>query len=228
MKMRLEKLLSSQGIGSRNIVKQYIKYQNVLVNNKIIIDPGYKVDTLLDDIIFNGEKIIYKEFLYIALNKPKGYVCATKDNLNPPVLELIDENLRKNLHIVGRLDKDTTGLVLLTNDGKWSHDLKAPKKCIEKEYHVTLKETLTDAMIISLLSPMKLDDKLLKPVKIKKISSNEASIILIEGKHHQIKRMFNIVGNEVIELNRIRIGKLKLSDLNLREGNFKEIDNKEI
>ena len=224
MNIRLEKMISSQNNWSRKQVKKEIKMGKVLVDNKIQKDPSFKINPLINEVIFNQEKIEYKEFVYIVLNKPKNYVCATKDNFQATVMELIDQYSNLKLHIVGRLDKDTTGMVLLTNDGEWSHKLKSPKANIEKEYEVVLKHDFTESMLIKIQSEMILDNKILKPIKIIKNEKNKCNIILTEGKYHQIKRMFHMVDNEVIELNRIRIGKLNLKELELEIGDWKEID----
>ncbi len=225
MKIRLEKIISSQNNWSRKQTKKSIQLGNILVDNKIERDPSLKIDPLISKIIFDGKVVVYKEFVYIALNKPKNYLCATKDNFQSTILELIDEYSHLNLHIVGRLDKDTTGLVLLTNDGIWSHKLKSPKINVEKEYEVTLKNNLTELAIKKLQGKIILDNKILKPIKIIPKQPNTCNVILTEGKYHQIKRMFHMVDNEVIELNRIRIGKLELKDLNIAIGEWKEINN---
>lgn len=224
MKIRLEKFISSQNFGSRNCVRKSIKSKKVSVNGKITIDYSLKIDPLIDKVKFDNKIIEYKKFIYIALNKPKSYICATKDYLNKTVIELIDGYQDFNLQIVGRLDKDTTGLVLLTNDGDWSHKLKAPKSNTQKEYEVTLKNKLTKMMIEKIQSEFILDNKTLKPIIFIKKSDNKCNIILTEGKYHQIKRMFHLIGNEVIELNRIRIGEFKLEDFKIKIGEWKEID----
>ncbi len=224
MKIRLEKIISSQNNLSRKQVKKLIQLGNVLVNDKIEKNPSLKIDPLINKVIFNNKIIEYKEFIYIALNKPKKYICATKDNFQPTILELVNEYSHFNLHIAGRLDKDTTGLVLLTNDGNWSYKLKGPKANIEKEYEVTLKHNLTKSMIKQLQGEIILDNKILKPIKIIQKEINTCNIILSEGKYHQIKRMFHLVDNEVVELNRIRIGRLRLEDLDIAIGEWKEIN----
>lgn len=224
MKMRLEKFMASQNFGSRSEVKKIIKSGDVFVDNQQILDPAFKVDPNQNKISFNNEIIEYKKFLYIALNKPKNYVCASKDNLHSTVLDLVEQYQNFDLHIVGRLDKDTTGLVLLTNDGVWSHKLKSPKSNTEKEYEVTLEKPLDKLMIEKIQSKLILDNKILKPIKFKQTEANKCNVILTEGKYHQVKRMFHLIGNEVTELNRIRIGNFQLKDFNLKPGKWKEIN----
>ncbi len=222
MKIRLEKFISSQNFGTRSEVKKIIKSGGIFVDNKIQKDGSIKIDPLINRVSINNILIEYHEFIYIALNKPKNYVCATKDNVNLTVIDLIDKYKNMKLHIVGRLDKDTTGLVLLTNNGNWSHKLKSPNSNTNKEYEVTLKKPLDDLMIKKLKSQLILDKKVLKPIMIIKIKLNHCNVILTEGKFHQVKRMFKLVGNEVIELNRISIGEYKLKDFNIPLGNWKE------
>ncbi len=224
MKKRLEKIISSQNNLSRKEIKKEIKIGNVLVDGQIQKDPAFKINPLINKIVFKNEEIEYQEFIYIVLNKPKNYVCATKDKDQSTIMDLINRYNNFDLHIVGRLDKDTTGIVLLTNDGQWTHELKSPKKNVEKEYEVVLKNNLTEEMIINIQAEMKLDNKILKPIKITNNVMNKCNITLTEGKYHQIKRMFYNVGNEVVELNRIRVGNLKLNDLNLLIGEWKDID----
>ncbi|MGL5733116.1 MAG: pseudouridine synthase [Metamycoplasmataceae bacterium] len=224
MKIRLEKFISSQNFGSRNNVKKIIKAKRVMVDGLIIDDYSLKIDPLVNKVSIDNKVIDYKEFIYIVLNKPKDYVCANKDSLNKTVFDLINKYENSNLHIVGRLDKDTTGLVLLTNNGNWSHKLKSPKSNTEKEYNVILKSKLTDEMIIKIQSDIILDKKILKPIKFIQTGDNSCNIILTEGKYHQVKRMFHYVGNEVLELNRTRIGEFKLEDFDIKIGEWKEFD----
>ncbi|MGL5617746.1 MAG: pseudouridine synthase [Metamycoplasmataceae bacterium] len=224
MKIRLEKFISSQNFGSRNQVKKMIKAKRIKVDYKIVDDYSFKIDPHINKVLIDNKIIDYKDFIYIVLNKPKGYVCANKDKLNKTVFDLINKYENTNLHIVGRLDKDTTGLVLLTNDGDWSHKLKSPKSNTEKEYNVLLMNKLTNEMVVKIQSNIILGNKILKPIRFLKTSDNSCNVILTEGKYHQIKRMFHFVGNEVLELNRSRIGKFRLEDLKIKIGAWKEIN----
>ncbi len=161
---------------------------------------------------------------YLAMNKSAGYVCSNSDHDGISILNIIDFHyLKKGIHIVGRLDKDTTGLVLLTNDGEFTHKLKNPKSNIEKEYVVTLKTPLDKQMLNQLKQPMKMDGKWLKPFEVNNVIDNTCHVIIREGKYHQIKRMFHAVNNEVIALQRIRIGNLTLASLDLALDEYMEI-----
>lgn len=222
MKIRIEKILLSQNFGTRKEVKSIIKKGFVFVNGNIIKDCSLKVDPIIDKLIVNDKEVKYKEFIYIALNKPKDYICATKDNNERTVMTLLEKYKNIKLHIVGRLDKDTTGLVILTNDGNWSHNLKSPKSNTEKEYEVVLKKPLNDLMVKKINSEFYLDNKKLKPIIFKQTSLTTCNIILTEGKYHQVKRMFHLIDNEVLNLKRIRIGNIKLNDLDIIEGKTKE------
>lgn len=225
MKIRLEKFMSSQNFGTRSEVKKIIKLGYVMVDKKTISNPSFKLDPLTCKVAVNNKDVEYQKYIYIALNKPKNYVCASNDNLHMTIFDLIDSNYKNaNLHIVGRLDKDTTGLVIITNDGNWSHKLKSPKSNTEKEYEVVLGKPLTELMIEKIKSQLVLDNKILKPIKFKKTGLNTCNIILTEGKYHQVKRMFHLIDNEVIELNRIRVGDFRLKELNILIGEWREIN----
>ena len=218
--MRLDKFISNNSAFSRNEASKIIRSGNVKVNDQIIKDTSFCVDENSDIIIVYNKIINYQKYHYIILYKPKGYICSNSNIDGISILNLIDEPSIKNLHIVGRLDKDTTGIVILTNDGGFTHNLKNPKYNIEKEYEVTLKKTFTNQMYNTLKSGIKLDGKILKPFKIHNVNDNKLNIILTEGKHHQIKRMFSAVNNEVIDLKRIRIANLLLNNFDLNEGEY--------
>lgn len=222
--MRLDKFIANNTFYSRKEVNKIIRKKMVLVNDKIIIEAAYKIDVLNDIVKINDLVISNKEFIYLALNKPKDYICSNSDKEGESVLNLIEENNWKNLHIIGRLDKDTTGLVLITNDGQFTHKIKNNKYYVEKEYEVVLEKEFTKEMFEELQKDIVLDGKKLKPFQILNINKNKLNIILIEGKYHQIKRLFAIVKNPVLELKRIRVGKINLYNLNLNEGEYQEID----
>ncbi len=222
--MRLDKFIANNTSFSRKESNKIIRKEQVLVNNKIIIDAAYQIDAQNDIIKINNLVISHKEFIYLVLNKPKDYICSSSNKEGESVLNLIEQNNWKNLHIVGRLDKDTKGLILITNDGQFTHKIKSNKYHVEKEYEVVLEKEFTNIMFQELEKDIFLDGKKLKPFQILNINKNKLNIILIEGKYHQIKRIFKIVKNPVIELKRIRIGKIRLQDLNLNEGEYKEID----
>lgn len=222
--MRLDRFIANNTFYSRKEVSKIIRKKIVKVNNLIVTDGAYLIDIKIDEVKIDDLVITNNQFVYLVLNKPKDYICSSSNNEGNSILNLIDENKWKNLHIVGRLDKDTTGLILITNDGQFTHKIKSKKYCIEKEYEVILEKEFTNKMLEELQTDIFLDGKKLKPFQIFNINKNCLNIILIEGKYHQIKRIFEIVKNPVIELKRIRIGNIKIHDLNLNEGEYKEID----
>ncbi|UVD81729.1 pseudouridine synthase [Mycoplasma iguanae] len=170
-----------------------------------------------------------KEFIYLALNKPKGYVSALKDNLNPTILELVQEPTQ-NLHIVGRLDKDTTGLILLTNDGSFTHRITHPKKHVAKNYEVTLLKPFSEKDKEFLEKPFAIDygKTPIKGGKVNILNEYKIHLAIQEGKYHQVKKMIFNIDNEVVALHRIAIGKLKLSDLKLEIGQYKKIKKEDV
>ena len=165
-----------------------------------------------------------KDKIYIALNKPAGYVSALKDNLHPVISSIIKEDI-KGLHIVGRLDKDTTGLIILTNDGAYTHRATHPKKHVEKTYKVTSKEPLADNLKEIFEGGMSIDHGKtpLKPAKYEKLSDYECLLTITEGKFHQVKKMFFAVDNEVLKLHRTSFDNIELDDLNIQIGEYKFI-----
>lgn len=220
--MRLDKYLANSGIGSRSEVKKFIISKNVTVNGSIVINPEYKVSEN-DEIKFKDNIITYKKYVYLMLNKPQGFVSAVFDNYHKTVLDLIKEYKTYNLFPVGRLDIDTEGLLILTNDGKFSHNVISPKKDIFKTYYVILKNNINIEEKKLIENGITLDDGYItKKSKIKLIRDNEVEISICEGKFHQVKRMFKAVNNEVKFLKRIKIGKLIL-DENLKLGSYKEL-----
>ncbi len=221
MKIRLDKYLSNNTEFSRSHIHKLIKCGYIFVNGKEVNDIAIKIDPDLDQINIEDEVVQQVGNIYIALNKPKQYLCTNSYEEDcPSILTLINETYAHDLHIVGRLDKDTTGLVILTNDGQFTHKIKNPKSNIDKEYEVILDKPLTNEMINKLKQPIKMDGKLLKPSLITNVAENKCNITIKEGKYHQIKRLFEMVNNKVVELNRIRIGNLKLNELNLELGYY--------
>lgn len=231
-KLRLDKILSHMGYLSRSEVKKACKQGIISVNNKIVKDYGLQVDTSKDEIILNGEKVAYKEFVYIMLNKPDGYLSATYDKKDKIVLDLIDKKyLAFEPFPVGRLDKDTEGLLVLTNDGKLSHRILSPKKHIPKTYYAKIKGKVDEFDIKEFEKGVTLDDGYVTmPSTLKILKSDEISEIELtihEGKFHQVKRMFESVGKKVIYLKRISMGKLEL-DKNLALGEYRELTEEEV
>ncbi len=215
--MRIDRFLVLKGIGSRKEVQKILKKGLILVNEEVIKDPKYKISE--DDVItFDEYEFIYNEFKYFILNKPKDCVSATVDNLHKTVIDLlVDEDYQTDIFPVGRLDIDTTGFLLLTNDGDLSHRLLSPKKHVDKVYEVTIKTPLTDNDIKRLSSGVLiLDDYKTKPATVNVISDNIIHLTISEGKFHQVKEMLKAVDNEVVQLKRIKFGNVDLpSDLEL-------------
>lgn len=231
-KMRVDKLLSNVGVASRAELKKYCKQGLISVNGKVINNPGVQVDSESDDIRFNGEKIVYREFVYIMLNKPDGYISATFDKYDPIVLDLIDQSyLVFEPFPVGRLDKDTEGLLVLTNDGQLAHRVLSPKKHVPKTYYAKIQGKVTEEDILAFEKGVILDDGYeTMPSQLKILKSDDMSEIELtihEGKFHQVKRMFESVGKEVVYLKRLSMGKLKL-DESLKLGEYRELTEEEV
>ena len=231
-KMRVDKLLSNVGVASRAELMKYCKQGLISVNGKVINNPGVQVDSESDDIRFNGEKIVYREFVYIMLNKPDGYISATFDKYDPIVLDLIDQSyLVFEPFPVGRLDKDTEGLLVLTNDGQLAHRVLSPKKHVPKTYYAKIQGKVTEEDILAFEKGVILDDGYeTMPSQLKILKSDDMSEIELtihEGKFHQVKRMFESVGKKVVYLKRLSMGKLKL-DESLGLGEYRELTEEEV
>ena len=231
-KMRVDKLLSNVGVASRAELKKYCKQGLISVNGKVINNPGVQVDSESDDIRFNGEKIVYREFVYIMLNKPDGYISATYDKYDPIVLDLIDQSyLVFEPFPVGRLDKDTEGLLVLTNDGQLAHRVLSPKKHVPKTYYAKIQGKVTEEDILAFEKGVILDEGYeTMPSQLKILKSDDMSEIELtihEGKFHQVKRMFESVGKKVVYLKRLSMGKLKL-DESLKLGEYRELTEEEV
>ena len=223
--MRLDKYLANSGVGSRSIVKRLIKDKRVKVNGEIIRSDSFNVDETKDIVLFDDLEVKYKEFYYILLNKPQGYVSAVIDNVYPPVTDLLPEYNFANLFPVGRLDVDTTGVLLLTNDGDLAHKLISPKYHVDKEYKVEVDKTLTTSLIESFKNGIELDGELTLPAELKLLSDKVALLTLHQGKFHQVKRMFKAFGYNVVSLERTRFAFLTLD--NLPRGEYRELTQKE-
>ena len=221
--MRLNKYISSLNIASRREADKLIKDGKVKVNGEIIINPAIQVgenDKIICDIEdYKNEKI------YIKLNKPVGYVVSNNKKEGKPIYKLLDEEL-KNLYPVGRLDKDSKGLILFTNDGIFSRKIIGEESECEKEYYVKLEGNISDGALKKLEFGISLDGKKLKPAIVKRVSKNSFNIILKEGRNRQIRRMCEKVGFEVILLKRLRISNIYLNDL--QEGKFEYLTKDEI
>lgn len=219
---RLDKVISNYTEYSRSDVKKLLRNKKVKVNGEVIRDYDYKVDKETDEILVDDIRLEVIDNIYIALNKPEGYISATEDRDCKTVLDLIKENvIRSKIFPVGRLDKDTTGLIILTSDGKFSHDIVSPKKHVDKVYDATLDVPVTDKMIKDFEKGVVLGDEKCLPAKLEILSSNVGRVTLREGKYHQVKRMFEAFGAKVVKLNRIQIGNYALpEDLKLGEYKF--------
>ena len=227
--MRIDKAIASQGAFSRKDVKQLLKSGRVRVNGTCVSDPATQVDEVSDVIEIDGQPINFKKHIYIMLNKPKGVVSATDDKVHKTVIDLVPDELKRNgLFPAGRLDGDTTGFVLITDDGEFAHNMLSPRHHVEKTYLVTLAEPLTDAMITKVSEGIELKDgAICLPASVEKIDDKTAYIRIVEGKYHQIKRMFAAAGNRVVELERTAIGGLQL-DKTLALGECREINDNEL
>ncbi|MBQ8741647.1 MAG: rRNA pseudouridine synthase [Clostridia bacterium] len=213
-KQRLDKFISNQLILSRKIVRTGIQRGRATVNGTVVRDAGAIIDADNDSIVYEGAAIGYKEYVYILMNKPKGILSASNDKSRKTVVDLVPEHIkRQGLFPVGRLDKDTTGLLLITDDGVFAHNCISPKKAISKSYIAGLDGAVNDDMIIGFKEGVVLADGThCKPATLERISENVARIIITEGKYHQIKRMFGTVGLGVNTLHREAIGGLALPD----------------
>ncbi len=220
------------GYGSRKEVKPLFKKGKVFVNDQIVKDPSIKVDPEKEKVQVDGQEVEYKPYIYVMMNKPKGVICATHDKLHRTVIDLLDEDLQSIYapFPVGRLDKDTEGLLLLTNDGDFSHALMSPRKHVTKQYWAKIRGRVNEEDQKAFREGVKLDDGYMtKPGELVIVDSNETSEILLtisEGKFHQVKRMFLARDKEVTELKRLKVGALEL-DSNLKLGDYRELTEQE-
>lgn len=224
--MRLDKFLSNNSFGSRKDVKSLIKKKQVSINDSFDIKAESNIDPLKDIIKVNNEIIEYKEFYYFLLNKPKGYISATEDYKQNTVLDLIPDYNHINLFPVGRLDKDTTGALLLTNDGPLGHYLLSPKRHVDKVYIATTDKEIPLSIKEEFENGVLLDGELTLPAKLNILSANTAEVTLHQGKYHQVKRMFSYFNLEVIKLHRKSFAFLTVEGL--EEGKYRELTIEEI
>ncbi|HZK33185.1 MAG TPA: pseudouridine synthase [Tissierellaceae bacterium] len=229
---RIDKIISNMGYGSRKNVKKTIRDGRVMVNDSIVTDNTIKIDPYKNKIYVDGQEILYREYIYIMMNKPQNVVSSTYDPNNTIVLELIDiDYLIYEPFPMGRLDKDTEGLLLISNDGKLAHKILSPKNKVNKKYYVEVNGYIEDKHIERFKEGVILDDGYQTlPGKLEIIESNIISRVYLtiqEGKFHQVKRMFKSVCAEVMYLKRISIGKLSL-DSTLEPGEYRELTDSEI
>ncbi|MBQ7173128.1 MAG: rRNA pseudouridine synthase [Clostridia bacterium] len=221
--MRLDKFLSDMGVASRKETAKAVRAGLVLVNGIPAKSPDQKVDETKDTVAFCGREIAYQKFVYLMLNKPEGYLSATEDGRGATVLDLLPEEYRRmELFPCGRLDKNTKGLLLLTNDGDLCHRLLSPKYHVEKTYALTAKFPISDEDIQTLESGVDLGDFVTKPAGVKRTGEKTLELTITEGKFHQVKRMLEALHNQVIDLERIAFGGLTLPK-NLARGDFRPL-----
>ncbi len=236
-KERIDKILSHNGFGSRKDIKKLLRTCEVLVNGNRTYDPGFQFSKERDTITIDGEEIDLHDNLYLMMNKPQHYVCSTKEGDHETVFDLLDDSLRTpylqdKLHLVGRLDMDTEGLLLFTTDGELTHRLISPKSHISKTYLCGLEHPETAAHQTEITTKFEAGIEVgpedneqgftCQPAQIKWIDEKTAHLTIYEGKYHQVKRMFAAVGNKIVYLKRISMGQLKLDD-SLELGEYKEL-----
>lgn len=231
MRVRLDKYLADMGVGTRSQVKKEIRNGNVTVNDCIAGSPEMKVNTASDRVICQGKPVAYKRYEYYMMNKPAGVVSATRDSREKTVLDLIREEKRSDLFPAGRLDKDTEGLLLITNDGETAHRLLSPKRHVDKVYFVRVRGCVTEADAAYFREGADIGDKNpTLPADLQIKTSGEISEVILtirEGRFHQVKRMFQSVGKDVIYLKRLQMGTLIL-DESLKPGEYRNLTEEEV
>ncbi len=226
--MRLDKFIAQATELSRTDAKKAMKAKRISVNGECVSDPALHINSS-DDVCLDDQPLGQIGPRYFMLHKPAGYVCATHDSEHPTVLDLIDEPRKEDLQIAGRLDIDTTGLVLLTDDGQWNHKVTSPKRNCLKTYYACLADALIDNAEEQLAEGVMLDGetKPTKPAVLERLFSNEVRLTISEGKYHQVKRMFAALGNRVLELHRESVGHIVL-DADLNAGEYRRLTATEI
>ena len=230
--IRLDKLLSNMGYGSRSEIKKMISRGSVEIDHKVMRDPSFKLDPEKRIIAFEGQQVFYQKFTYLMLNKPAGIVSST-ESTDTNVIDILEEKYKYiKLFPAGRLDKDTEGLIILTNDGLMAHNILSPKKKIEKKYYVEIDGSLTQDQVETLKNGVILDDgdKCL-PARLEILEDNnilcKLNLYIMEGKYHQVKRMFATMGRQVTYLKRISVGAIVL-DEKLATGEYRELTDMEL
>ncbi|KHN50939.1 16S rRNA pseudouridine(516) synthase RsuA [Pectobacterium fontis] len=227
--MRLDKFLSQHLGISRSLVARELHAQRVTVDGEVVKSGAFKLSPE-HNVEFDGNPLEQQNGpRYFMLNKPQGYVCSTDDPDHPTILYFMDVPVAHKLHAAGRLDIDTTGLVLLTDDGQWSHRITSPKHQCEKTYLVTLEQPLAEDTAAQFTAGVQLHNEkhLTKPASLEKVTDHVVRLTISEGRYHQVKRMFAAVGNRVVALHRERIGDISL-DSELEPGEFRELNADEI
>ena len=225
---RIDKIIASQGLYSRSDVKYMVNKKRITVDGKVVTSASQKADVDKNEIMLDGKPFVVKKQIYLMLNKPKGYVSATEDKKQQTVLELVPPALKgRDLFPAGRLDKDTTGLMIITDDGVLAHNILSPKKHVQKIYRVELDIPVTEEMQEGFAEGVELNDGVCKDAKLTILGEKTAEVTLREGRYHQIKRMFGCYGAKVVELHRIAMGELFLPD-DLPEGECRELTEEDL
>lgn len=229
--MRIDKYLTECGFGTRSEVKKKISKKEISINGKKVNSSSIKVDIDNDIVEYDGEKIVYKKYRYYMMNKKAGYITAIRDKYDKTVMDLLPEYVvKKDLFPVGRLDKDTEGLLLFTNNGDLAHKMTSPKQHVDKKYYVNLEKEISESDIRELeqgvIIEVRNEDYCTKKAVVEKISEKEINLTISEGKFHQVKKMLEAVGNEVVYLKRVSFSKLELGELEL--GKTVEIDGNDL
>lgn len=229
--IRLDKYLADMGIGTRSEVKNHIRKGLVTVDGNPARKPEEKIEPGRQEVRVNGTPVSYAEFEYYMLNKPAGVVSATKDKRERTVLDLLTDKKRKDLFPVGRLDKDTEGLMLITNDGELSHRLLSPARHVDKTYYARIQGRVTEADVLAFAEGLDIgDEKLTRPARLEILRAadiSEIEVTIQEGRYHQVKRMFEAVDKRVIYLKRLTMGSLVL-DSGLPAGEYRELTKEEL
>lgn len=225
--MRLDQFLTSVLGVSRKDAKIILKQKKVLVNQKLETNPSLQIDETKDEVIYNNQILKYQEHIYLILNKPNGYITSTEDYNHQTVMDLINHPLKHKLFPVGRLDIDTEGLLLITNNGPLSHELLSPKKHVSKTYYVEIDKAFPTDGIEILKNGIMLDGTRSVAEDIELINETSLNLTITEGKYHQVKRMMAHLGLNVTYLKRISFGNLKLPN-DLEIGSFRELTTSEV
>ena len=225
---RIDKVIGNQSNYSRKDIKDLIKKKRVKVNGEVVLRPEFKVDSSTDIISIDDVVLKVLDYVYLILNKPKGYVSATEDKNDLTVLDLVpDEYLHRDLFPAGRLDKDTTGLMIITDDGEFAHEILSPKKHVKKTYIVEIDISMDEKMVDGFKDGVLLNDGVCKTASLEITGEKTGIVTLTEGRYHQIKRMFGCFGAKVVELKRIGMGSIMLP-ADLPEGSCRELTDDEL
>lgn len=226
--MRLDKFLCDTAGLTRTEAKNAVKKGQIAVNGQVQKAADFKVKENTDTVTFQGKPLSYAAFHYYMLHKPAGVITATEDKKESTVMDILREEKVKNLFPVGRLDKDTEGLLLITDDGELAHNLLSPKKHVDKEYLVKVRDSISEEDCRKLSEGVDIgDEKPTAPAKVERVAEKEILLTIREGRFHQVKRMLQAVGNEVLYLKRLSMGSLRLP-VDLEKGAYRPLSEEEI